>query len=145
MSKVKFYVLQSASYDAYLSFIAKLTRQLYQQGERITIYGDDALLTEIDTLLWSEGDYDFFPHHHYKSNDGANWLKVPVLLVDSLNTQQVNPHILVNLSDQVVTEYQQYETVVEIVYQEANRLKSSRHKYRAYQQAGFEIVTHKMA
>lgn len=139
--KTNFYIIKSASYEAYLAFIVKLTRQLYQRNQRVTILASQQLITKLDEQLWTDGDYDFIPHRHYVSGDASTWLRLPIVLLEDLSITQRDPDVLINLTDSAINDPKGYQTIVEIVYQDESALVLNRDKYRAYKMQGLEIGT----
>ena len=136
MEPIDFYVLPSATDEAWLTFVCKLTEKIYRLGKRCFIWVDDFDIAEqLDEHLWAFRADSFVPH-------GIEENELPVCIGGDLPPADT-VEVLINLS--ATPSEAPFTRQVEILDQQPERLSAAREKYRFYQQAKRPLKTHKLS
>ncbi|MAT91794.1 MAG: DNA polymerase III subunit chi [Halioglobus sp.] len=137
MTRVDFYVLQSADAATRLQVAMRLTQKAFSQGHRVFINAaDEAQAHTLDEQLWSFRPESFLPHglHGAQHSEGIaiGWGQEPAGHSD----------LLVNLRLDVPAFFSRFERVAEVVTQDADSLAALRSSYRFYRERGYELNKH---
>jgi DNA polymerase III subunit chi len=142
MPDITFYVLATESIQERDQFACKLIEKAYRSGVFVYVLTDSPEQSQaIDDLLWTFRAGSFIPHQIYTG-------KLPavenVILISSSNPPVQWSKSIINLSSQCPPDFQQAERILEILDNSQKTKSLGRSRFRQYQQAGIEIVTHKM-
>ena len=119
-----------------LHYTCRLVRKARAAHCNIIIYSDDdAALARLDEQLWSFSASDFLPHSYL--ND-ANAQVTPIILTKRLQANLPHRQILINLSRELPTNYQEFERVIEIVSTDPTDAQAARQRFRQYQHEGIQ-------
>ncbi len=121
-----------------LNYSFRLIRKAYAANSKITVYHNDTVfLQELDQALWSWGHTDFLAHVSLPHRLAA---ETPILL--SNDHRQACPHraVLLNLSEQILPYYEDYQRLIEIISPLESARQAGRQRYRNYQQTGHELT-----
>ena len=160
--KVSFYVLTENKAQDFLGFICQLTQTALNKSNQslLILIDDDTLLSTLDKALWAQEPTSFIPHQRLldSNTEGADMdvtntdinhkLLSPVLLSSFmpadfkgivLNTtiHPVNTFMAATLSAQPTR-------VLELIKPDATSMQEGRHKYKSYQQLGYELTHFKV-
>ncbi len=139
MAKANFYVLATDNTQQRLLFANKLIEKLYRQGIFCYVLTDlDAQSRIIDKVLWTFRENSFVPHQCYIGEIPA----VKTILIGNLPMPVGWQQTVLNLSIQVPPNLSQIETVLEIVDARENLKIPARQRYRAYQEAQFNLSSY---
>ena len=160
--KVSFYVLSESKAQDFLGFICQLTQTALNKSNQsllILIEKDDELLSTLDEALWVQEAVSFIPHQRLLAADintdvvtdtdvATNKLLAPVLL-GSYMPADFNG-IVINTTAQPVNTFMQATSnaqptrILELIKPDATSVQQGRHKYKAYQQLGYELTHFKV-
>lgn len=142
MPDISFYVLATESISERHLFACRLIEKAYRSGCCPYVLTDDGAQSQlIDDLLWTFRAGSFIPHEIF---DGNLPTIEQTVLIGSNSPPEPWRHTVVNLSSQCPQDFQQAERILEILDNSEATKIWGRQRYRTYQQAGFEPVTHKM-
>lgn len=139
--EVVFYVLASSSQPERQDFACKLIEKIYRGGQFCYVLAEhEQQAAEIDKLLWTFRAGSFVPHQLFKENvpDYPN-----SVLIGGTEIPQGWKNIIVNLSTHFPPTAEPTERIVEILDNSEDSKRAGRLRYKHYQDAGLEIVTHK--
>jgi DNA polymerase III subunit chi len=140
--EISFYVLPTESSQERHLFACKLIEKAYRSGSFAYILTDALEQSQlIDDLLWTFRAGSFIPHQMYT---GAQPSVENIALIGSSQPPVHWQKTVVNLSSQIPQDFQQSERILEILDNSEQTKAWGRQRYRQYQQAGFEIATHKL-
>ena len=161
--KVSFYILTENKAQDFLGFICQLTQTALNKSSQsllILIEKDDALLSTLDQALWAQDDTSFIPHQRLLDSnpegtdiDGVhtdinNQLLAPVLLASYMPADfkgiVLNTTIHPVNTFMAATNNAQPSRVLELIKPDPNSMQEGRHKYKAYQQLGYELTHFKV-
>jgi len=123
-----------------VAYACRLLRKAVSSGSRIVVTGGPAILQQLDTSLWSFSATDFVPHCHVQS-DASVLDASPVVLAEDL---ELLPHrqVLLNLGASVVSGFDTFERVIEVVGLDEESLQTARARWREYTRLGYAITRH---
>lgn len=137
-SKTAFYILNEVTCKARDLYVCRIIEKAYINNH--SIYVHVANLEEaqnFDTQLWTFRDISFIPHEMYNRTVNST---VPVLIgYDS--EIALTKDMLINLAIAVPIFYQQFNHIIEVVYNDAAVKAAARKRYQVYQNAGYKIET----
>jgi DNA polymerase III subunit chi len=137
--RVDFYIIPLAAPNTRAMFTCKLVQTARRQGQRVYILTQNAAQTRyLDQLLWTFQDDSFIAHDIYP--DVADEIAPVRLGHGECNCPGLD--VLLNLSAQVPSFYQDYARILEIVSDEAGIRARAREHYRFYQGQGCELHSH---
>lgn len=140
MTKVDFYILDSAQPLDALQYCCRLAEKALKKGLRIYIHcrsPDQA--SELDDLLWFFNAESFVPH----ALKNAQSLDRVVIGSDAEAPEAAE--LLINLAPEIPDFFSRFQRVGEIVCQEQSWLLPSRNRYRFYKDRGYPMKTHKIS
>lgn len=139
--RVDFYVLSENVPDARLRWACRLAEQAAEQGSRVyvqTAGNSDA--QRLDDLLWTYNDRIFLPHEIFAGGPAPH-PRVMVLLGEAAAPPS-HRQLVVNLTETIPAELEQYERVAEIVDVDPERKRSARERYKQYRERGCTLESH---
>lgn len=137
MTRVDFYILDSAEPEDALRYACRLAEKAYKGGHDICLQTSDAAQADaLDTLLWEYRPESFVPHG--QTIDGQ-----PVLIQ---HNGEMGPHddVMLNLGSDVPNAFSRFKRLAEIVCQEPSWLDASRERYAFYKHRGYPLHTHRI-
>jgi DNA polymerase-3 subunit chi len=168
--KVSFYVLSESKAQDFLGFICQLTQTALNRSTQsllILIEKEDALLSTLDEALWAHDATSFIPHQRLLDSnigDGADTdtSHSENTAINPINNQPLAPVLLasympadfkgivLNTTIHPVNDFMaatnnaQPTRVLELIKPDANSVQEGRHKYKSYQQLGYELTHFKV-
>lgn len=142
MTRVDFYILPGEDAQARRILACRIAEKAYRMKHKIFLLVDnDAEARAIDDLLWTFRQGSFLPHCLANSDSYD-----PLAAAAIGNGPAPEPFydLLINLSLKNPKDWQRFQRVAEIVDQTPEVRQAGREKYRAYQQQGAELHTHKI-
>ena len=155
---VSFYVLTENKAQDFLGFICQLTQTALNKSSQslLILIDDDALLSTLDKALWAQEATSFIPHQRLldSNTEGADIdvantdinhrLLAPVLLASYMPADfkgiVLNTTIHPVNTFMVATNNAQPTRVLELIKPDATSMQEGRHKYKSYQQLGYELT-----
>ena len=137
MTRVGFYVLNTADSARRLPLTARLADKAFHQGHRVYINAEtESQARELDALLWSFRDSSFLPHAlHGDAGDE------PVVIAWG---QDPGAHddLLINLQLEVPRFFSRFRRVAELVTQDPDSLAALRKSWQFYRDRGYRMDKH---
>ena len=93
----------------------------------------------MDDLMWTYSDNSFLPHAIH--DDGTD-NDTPVII--GHDAMQSSAFLLINLSDELPEQIENFARVAEIINEAPQTLQSGRKRYSAYQQANYPLHYHEI-
>ena len=155
---ISFYVLTESKAQDFLGFICQLTQTALNKSSQslLILIDDDELLSTLDKALWAQEATSFIPHQRLldSNTEGAdinvvhtdinNKLLAPVLLASYMPADFKG--IILNTTIHPVNTFMaatnnaQPTRVLELIKPDATSMQEGRHKYKSYQQLGYELT-----
>ncbi|HCS25909.1 MAG TPA: DNA polymerase III subunit chi [Spongiibacteraceae bacterium] len=140
MTKVDFYILDSAQPGDALQYCCRLAEKALKKGLGIYIHcSSEQQASELDNLLWSFSPESFVPHELKSARAKAN------VVIGSDATAPEAVELLINLAAEIPDFFSRFQRVGEIVCQDESWLQPSRNRYRFYKDRGYPLKTHKIS
>ena len=155
---VSFYVLTENKAQDFLGFICQLTQTALNKSNQslLILAEDETLIGELDRALWAQDDTSFIPHQRLldSNTEGADMdvtntdinhkLLSPVLLSSFMPADfkgiVLNTTIHPVNTFMAATNNAQPTRVLELIKPDATSMQEGRHKYKSYQQLGYELT-----
>jgi DNA polymerase-3 subunit chi len=142
MPEVTFYILPSQSQQERQKFACKLIEKVYRSAHFCYVLTDSEQQSrQMDNQLWAFRAGSFVPHQIYH-NDLPQHKQTILIGTEPIPEQWQK--VVVNLSSAQPQQTECCERILEIMDNSEETKQMGRHRYRYYQQAGLEIITHKM-
>lgn len=160
---ISFYILSESKAQDILGFICQLTQTALNKSSQsllILIDKDDELLSTLDKALWSYDAASFIPHQQLlhatisepkdasKPVQDNNEPLAPVLLSSYMPADfkgiVLNTTIHPVNNFMAATNNAQPTRVLELIKPDPESTQEGRHKYKAYQQLGYELTHFKV-
>ena len=144
---VSFYVLTENKAQDFLGFICQLTQTALNKSNQslLILIDDDELLSTLDKALWAQEATSFIPHQRLLNADTDINHKAlaPVLLSNympaNFKGMVLNTTIYPVSTFISATINAQPTRVLELIKPDAASVQEGRHKYKSYQQLGYEL------
>ena len=158
--KISFYILSESKAQDFLGFICQLTQTALNRSTQsllILIEKEDELLSTLDEALWSQDAVSFIPHQRLLAAD-VDGADTGNTAINSINNQPLAPVLLssympadfkgivLNTTIHPVNRFMaatnnaQPTRVLELIKPDPNSVQEGRHKYKSYQQLGYELT-----
>ena len=144
MSKIDFYLLDSADLAGAMRYTCRLTSKGYRLGKRVFIRVEDTQQAQqLDELLWTFSDQSFIPHVVQDDLPGGDTpdTREPVL-IGIMEPRAGQMDLLINLAATLPENYAGYEMVKEVVRKDENCLAAARQRWRQYQDPDNQLDKH---
>ncbi len=159
---ISFYVLSESKAQDFLGFICQLTQTALNKSSQslLILTEDETLLGELDEALWVQDETSFIPHQRLlgSNTEGAaidvantdinHQLLAPVLLASYMPADfkgiVLNTTIHPVNTFMAATNNAQPTRVLELIKPDATSMQEGRHKYKSYQQLGYELTHFKV-
>ncbi len=138
MPKVDFYLLENRENTSVFLTVCRLCEKAYDQQKTVyiqTASKQDAEL--LDKLLWTYNDITFLPH-------GIAPAKTPIIIAHFDSLPSENYDILVNLTQNTLAFFNQFQRVIEVVSGEETQRQAARLRYRFYRDNQCELQSHQL-
>src|SRR3990167_1561489 len=139
--QVDFYVMENMGRMQALRELCLLLEKPYENGQQVYVHTatkDEA--EQLDKLLWTYRDDSFLAHRICLDDTPPS---APIDIGIERNPIR-HEGILVNLTSQIPEFYQQFNSVIEIVFSEPAAQQASRERFRLYREQGCKLNTHKI-
>ena len=141
--KIDFYILETSSNEKSQLFACQLIEKIYSEQQK-QIYINTSSRDEaerFDTLLWTYRDDSFLPHNLYNPLDDS---PAPISVGFNEQIPDDSNDIMLNLSRDVPSFYQQFNHIIEIVFADTLVQQLARDRYKLYRSQGHTINTIKL-
>ena len=152
--KISFYILSENKAQDFLGFVCQLTQTAINKSTQslVVLIEDESLLTSLDKALWSHDATSFIPHQRLVTQDDTDMSNIepsaPVLLGQHIPENFQG--IVLNTTARPVstflaaTNQAKPSRVLELIRPDEQSTQEGRHKYKAYQQLGYELTHFKV-
>lgn len=136
MTRVDFYIIPQDQLEQIFHFTCRLAEKAYQQENKVTIkVNSEQEANQLDELLWNFKPESFLPHNKQTDTESA-----PIRIVwDHLGDDY---EVLINLSDEVPSEFTRFKRVTQIASQHPEQRAKSREHYKFYKERGYPLHNH---
>ncbi|AMN66350.1 DNA polymerase III subunit chi [Psychrobacter sp. P11G5] len=156
--KISFYVLSESKAQDFLGFICQLTQTALNKSTQsiLILIKDDALLSTLDEALWAQDAASFIPHQRLSNvdtkgadTDVATSKPLAPVLLGAYMPADFNG-IVLNTTIHPVNDFMAATSnakpsrVLELIKPDAISVQEGRHKYKIYQQLGYELTHFKV-
>ena len=142
MTRIDFYVSNSAEQTARSQFVCRLAEKAYLQRHKVYIHTNSPEETEqLDRFMWLFKAGSFLPHCPYGADDMVD---TPIIIGHEQAPEQ-DTDILINLSAQVPGFYSRFDRVVEFVSGDEATRQQARERYKHYRDRGYQVDTHELS
>ncbi len=137
MTRVGFYVVQTAGEAQRLQVATRLADKAFSRGHRVYINAtSEEQAREVDTLLWAHRPESFLPHALNGQPDSEliaiGWGQEPAAHDD----------LLINLQLDIPAFFSRFRRVAEVVTQDPQSLAALRQSWRFYKERGYQLEKH---
>jgi len=156
--QIDFYILDNGNRQDKLYYACRITEKAYDQGFKVFIQCDDALISQkMDSLLWTFSRESFVPHRICEREE-LSWQEYPVQLgaLQIDKPQHSEQHsgdgqsnarvadVVVNLADTPSDAIFAFSRIVDLVSGEQTDRLAGRERFRKYREKGHKPNTHKL-
>ena len=158
---ISFYVLSENKAQDFLGFICQLTQTALNKSTQsvLILIEDEALLASLDASLWAQEATSFIPHQRI---DDSDTVTRPDATSSSMNDKTSAPVLLGNhmpadfkgivlnttahpVNQFMAATHNAHPTrVLELIKPDSSSVDAGRHKYKNYQQSGYELTHFKV-
>lgn len=141
MTRVDFYILGGSAHGDRRVLACRLADKAYRNAHRVYVHtGSERETREVDELLWTFQAGSFVPHTCYPADPDEH----PPVLIGHQDEPEVDPDVLINLSDALPRFFARFERVLEIVGTEDPARQQARERFRFYRERGYPLTTHEL-
>ncbi len=127
-----------------LLYACRLLRKATGRGVPVLVTASDAVLKQLDGLLWSFSAHDFVPHATL--SDSASVQVASSILLTETITDLPHNKALLNLGDTVPPGFDRFERLIEIVSQDDMQDRQlARGRWKHYASLGLVPTRHDIA
>lgn len=139
MTRVSFYVINSASEQERQLFACRLAEKAWREGHQVFIHTESAQQSALmDSSLWEFRPDSFVPHQLL---DQDNVQSAPVLISHHIAPPKLMD-VLINLSPEQPSFFSQFERLLEIIDDNPDIKSHGRKRYQFYRDRGYHIDSH---
>ena len=145
MTRIDFYVLDSADDARRLTVVCKLAEKAAGTGERVFVHADEvSVLEALDASMWTFRANSFVAHGIVRESE--------IETLDSLDPVQLScaapasdRTLLINLAREVPLFFSRFERTLEVIDQSDTVRDAGRSRYRFYQDRGYPLKHHALS
>ncbi|MBD3670836.1 MAG: DNA polymerase III subunit chi [Gammaproteobacteria bacterium] len=140
MTRIDFYILDSADDGSRERYACRVTEKAYQMGHRVFIHSESIQQAQaLDEMLWSFRAGSFIPHGLHQQEPDA-----PVTIGHDIDPLE-STDILINLAPEAPPFFSRFQRVAEIVNEAPETKKHARDRFRFYRDRGYELQHHQIS
>jgi DNA polymerase-3 subunit chi len=124
-----------------VGYACRLLRKAVGKGARLVVTGEPAVLSELDTALWTFSPLEFIPHCYGEAAGSAVLAASPVVLSDTVHDAS-HHEVLVNLGASVPEGFERFERLIEVVTADEEDRVQGRRRWKHYADRGYAIQRH---
>ena len=138
--RVDFYKLNSQNRTSISRFCCQLADKVVKMGNTVFVKTqDEAATRQMDDIMWTFSDNSFLPHTVQGDREDSD---APVVIGHGAGT--ATGYLLINLSDQLPENFQNFERIAEIVNDVPQVLASGRARYSTYKNNACPLHYHEI-
>lgn len=136
MTKIDFHILPSDQNEQRYKYVARLVQKAQGRDHQVLIATESIEQAKsVSLALWSFNPESFLAHTQVSTGH------FPLQISFDENCGE-HHDILINLCEETPKYFPRFERVFEVVSQQPDLLKSSRERYRFYQDRGYALSRH---
>lgn len=127
-----------------IGYACRLLRKAHAQQAKVIVVAPPSTLAELDALLWTSDPTSFVAHARVAPGAATPPAAdpTPIWLVDDVRCAPTHD-VLLNLGDELVTGFETFARVIEIVAHDDEPAKqAARRRWRHYADRGYPIRRH---
>lgn len=126
-----------------LAYVCRLLRKAVSSGAKVVVTAESSDLQALDTQLWTFAPLEFVAHCRSDSPPEQRWVS-PIILATDLQSADDLPHhqVLVNVCPQVMSGFERFERVIEVVSLDDDDRLNARQRWKQYTDQGYSIMRH---
>lgn len=136
MTKIDFHILPTDQESELIQYVIRLIQKALHRKHQVLIATEsESQSKQISERLWAQKPDSFMAH---------NFIDEPYFQLQISHSNQCGHHhdVLINYCDNIPEYFSRFERVIEIVSQQTEALKSSRQRYKYYNDRGYSIARH---
>ena len=121
------------------AYACRLLRKAYLKGSRLLVVAEPAALAALDAELWTFSREDFIPH--CREGDALHVVRyTPIQLCSAVPAEMPGraERVLVNLQSDMVSGYDGFARVIEVVSTDMSDRETARRRWMHYRKDGIE-------
>lgn len=129
-----------------IHYACRLLRKACATSAKVVVVATEDLLAALDAALWTFSPTAFVPH--CRADAEPHLLQnTPVLLMaaDKLSHELPHHQVLVNLGVELVTGFESFEKVIEVVTLDDTDKSLARLRWKHYADRGYPLVRHDLS
>ena len=139
-SRIDFYKLNSQNRTSINRFCCQLADKVVKMGNPVFVMTKDASETHLmDDIMWTFSDSSFLPHAIQGDTEDAD-----AAVIIGHSTPASTGYLLINLSDELPENIQNYERIAEIINDAPLNLHKGRARYSAYKKDAYPLHYHEI-
>ena len=127
-----------------LAYVCRLLRKAVGSGSKVLVVAESDMLQRIDADLWAVSPTDFVSHGFAADSHELAALS-SVVLATQLELNSNHSQVLLNLTDELLPGFENFERLIEVVSTDDADRQSARRRWRAYTEKGYQITRHDLA
>jgi DNA polymerase-3 subunit chi len=126
-----------------IKYACRLLRKACSQSAQVVVMGSGELMSALDDALWTFSPSAFVPHC-MATDDDDTLRQTPVVLGQGAQVPEGLPHhqVLLNLGSSMLTGFETFEKVIEVVTLEEQDRAMARLRWMHYADRGYALVRH---
>ena len=138
--RIDFYKLNSQNRTSINRFCCQLADKVVKMGKPVFVRtGDQAETRLLDDMMWTFSDSSFLAHAVLDDPDST---EEPVVIGHSASGNA--GYLLINLSDELPDDIQNYERIAEIINDAPQTLQHGRARYSTYKKNDYPLHYHEI-
>jgi len=139
-NRVDFYLLKNASPNIMALTACRISEKAYKQGHKIYLLTESPTQKEsLNALLWTFQEISFVPHALWEGKLAED---IPVYVGATDTSSLPFQDILINLTQEIPSYYNNFQRVIEIVADQPDTREKAREKFRYYRQQQCNLHSH---
>ena len=128
-------------------YACRVVRKAVRQGGVVIVSAPAETLRRFDQALWAFEPLEFIAHAMVREGQPieARFAHTPVWLVPPRANPPSSDGILVNLGPDIVSGFERYQRVIEIVGTEPEHTEAARRRWRHYKESGHAVKHHEVS
>ncbi|MBE2244361.1 MAG: DNA polymerase III subunit chi [Burkholderiaceae bacterium] len=126
-----------------VGYACRLLRKAHARDAKVVVCAPPRMLAELDALLWTSEPSSFLPHVRLLPDAAspAPGDPTPIWLVERAD-QAPTRDVLVNLGNELVTGFEAFARVIEIVPEDEEAKQAARRRWKYYADRGYALAHH---
>ncbi len=138
--RIDFYKLNGQNRTSISRFCCQLADKVVKMGNHVFVKTKDETETRlIDDIMWTFSDSSFLPHAVQGITEDAD---APVVIGHT--AAATTAYLLINLSDELPEDRDNYERIAEIINDSPQTLQQGRARYASYKKQAYPLYYHEI-